>query len=370
MQKKIPTLLLVLCSATAIAKPVNPLCTVDQGAAFVQGDGSKFNPYLICNHEQLALLSQDAALLSKSFKLGKDLSFEDQVFPLIGSPEAPFQGGFDGDGYTLSSITLSAEIKAYNAPFRQIKNAEIENVTIDDIHSAGITINNMAGLVGKAENSKLHHINVHHIKLYSRNLSGGIIGESVDSSLSYAAVDGSLEQDFGTDASGGLIGLAVNSDVFASASHVDSTMLWTGPGGGVSGVSSLIGQAEASRIRNVYADGNIDYSNAPRLGVYGVGGLIGMMHNSLLANAYYAGKISIPSGTEIGAAVGSDDGQINYSNDVFWDKQMSDINNSVLGVGKPTATLKKKTFWVAQGFDTNIWSVKNNQYPRLFGSNN
>ncbi len=370
MLKKIPALFLVLCSFSAIAKPVNPLCEEAQGASFGSGDGSKLNPYLICNHAQFGLISQDNTLLSKSFKLGSDLSFMDKVFPVIGSPETPFQGNFDGDGYTLSEITLSADIRVYNAPFRNIQNAQIENLTIDDIHSSGTAIAHMAGLVGKAENSILHHINVHHIRLYSRNESGGVVGELINSSLSYTSADGLLEQDFGTDASGGLIGWAVYSDVFASASHVNLSMLYPGPGGGVSGVSSLIGQADYSRIRNIYADGNIDYSSALLLEARGIGGLIGIMHNSLLANGYYAGNISVPSGTEIGGAVGADNSITNYSNAIYWDKQVSGIDQSVIGVGKSTETLKRKTFWVNRGFDSNIWSIKINQYPSLFGSDN
>lgn len=370
MSKRVPVILLLLCGFSVFAKSPNPACDGAQGAAFGGGDGRKINPYLVCNHEQLQRLSTEPALLTQYFKLGTDLGFEGRQFPLIGSPETPFQGGFDGDGYTFSAITLSSQPRGYNAPFRQIQNAQIENLTVDGIISTGTVINNMAGLVGKAENSTLHHINVHNIKLYSRNYSGGIVGELSNSSLYYASVDGVLEQDFGTDASGGLVGWAKYSDVFACASHVNVTTLYAGPGGGVSSISSLIGQADESRIRNVYADGDIDYSNALTSDLSGAGGLIGIMHESSLVNAFYAGKITIPSGSDIGGAVGGDDSVFNYSDAVFWDTQVSGITQSAIGVGKKSAAMKKKTFWVNQGFDASIWILRNNDYPSLLGSNN
>lgn len=366
MSKIIPTLLLCLCSISAVAKPVNPICKGPQGVHFSSGDGSKSNPYLICNQEQLGLISQDTTLLSKWFKLGKDLRFSDKVFPVIGSPETPFQGGFDGDGHTLSAITLTNQIRA---PFRQIRNAQIENLTIDDIRSQESASFHVAGLVGKAENSIIHHVNIHNIKLTSINYSGGVIGESVSSSVYYVSVDGSLEHRFGTDASGGLIGLANLSDVFACASHVNISTSYTGQGY-ISGIGTLIGHAQASRIRNVYSDGNIDYSNVLELNVAPGGGLIGTLNNSSLSNAYYAGKFLIPfsADNEIGPVVGV--AASSNSSDVFWDTDVSGITESTIGIGKITETMKKKTFWTNQGFDPNIWSIKNNRYPRLFGSEN
>jgi len=366
MSKKLPFFLLFLCSFSSFSKQVAPLCKEPQGAGFSKGDGTKLNPYLICNHEQFALVSEDTTLLSKWFKLGDDLSFAGKKFPQIGSVQMPFQGGFDGDGYTLSEITLNADIRA---PFGKIQNAQLENVIIDDIHTEEAANNKVAGLVGVAENSTLHHINVHRINLYSINYSAGVIGESINSSLSYASVDGSLSQDFGTDASAGLIGMAFQSDVFACTSHVNITSLYTGQGE-IAGVSALIGHAESSRIRNVYADGVIDYSNIPVPNLHGAGGLIGTMSSSLLSNAYYAGKIlfNASSENEIGVVVGE---YVNsYTSDVYWDTEVSGITESVVGVGKNTATMKKKAFWLNQGFGENIWRIKNNQYPRLFGVNN
>ncbi len=376
MKKSLGSLLLLGLSFAVLAKPTNPLCEGVEGAGFTIGDGSVVNPYLVCNELQLQQLAEDPVFLSNSFKLGADLSFEDMIFKSIGSKTTPFTGTFDGDGYTLSSITLALQdndaSREYVAPFSKVSHAKIENLTIDGVTLSEFGLEIIGGMVGEAESSILRNLRVKGLDLKAPNRSGGLVGLTTGSIVMNCSTEGVMTQNFGTDASGGLIGRANDTDISFSSSKVN--MLQSSESAyGVSGLGGLIGMAFNSRIRNVYALGDIDYSSAIEIdGALPdqIGGLIGVMANSLLEYAYYAGKIAVV-GNNVGGVVGT---TVTYfkstpgaPSTVFWDIQLSNLDFSAVGEGVETEAMVSNAFWESHGFDTNIWSLTEGTYPSLFG---
>ncbi len=367
MKKKALSLIVLLISCPAVfAKSSHPLCGGSTGAAYTSGDGQKTNPYLICNHEQFSSLAAESTVTTKYYRLGIDLDFTERAYLPIGTYDAPFKGGFDGDGYTLSAIKLPGTKNV--GVFSSLRDAEIKNLTIEGVSLTGFPANNVGGLAGKAENSTIANVHISGIQLDAGDDSGGLVGELTNSTIHHVSTEGTLMHRGGTDGSGGLVGQAVNSDISYSVSHVNLVNKETLPSGGASSIAGLIGTASKCRIKDVYADGNIDYSELnPIVSVSEVAGLISQTDSTYIANAYYAGKISMNP-----AIVHLDNlgGAFSYAansviENVFWDTQVSGVSESAAGVGKTTVQMKKKTLW--KRFDPHFWLVKPNQYPKLLG---
>lgn len=367
MKRKVLSLVVLLVSCpSAFAKAPHPLCDAATGATYASGDGQKTSPYLICNHDQFSSLAAESTVTTKYYRMGIDLDFTDRAYLPIGTFDAPFKGGFDGDGYTLSAIKLPGTARV--GVFPSLQDAEIKNLTIEGVFLSGFSANNVGGLAGKAENSTMENIHISGIQIDAGDYSGGLVGELINSTVHHTSTEGTLMNRAGTDGSGGLIGRAVNSDITYSVSHVNLVNKDTSPAGGASSIAGLMGTALKCRIKNVYADGNIDYSELnPIVSVGEVAGLISQADSTYIANAYYAGKISINPAighvNNLGGALGYAANSV--IENVFWDTQVSGVSESAAGIGKTTAQMKKKNVW--KRFDPHFWLVKPNQYPKLLG---
>lgn len=78
------------------------------------GAGTDDSPYIIRSAEDWNALATAYDQYDKSFKLGDDIT----VGAMIGTPEHPFMGHFDGDGHTLT-FNLDTD-EDYAAPFRYV----------------------------------------------------------------------------------------------------------------------------------------------------------------------------------------------------------------------------------------------------------
>jgi len=365
MTRTAQCVLLVSLSFSVFAKAPNPLCSGDVVSDFLTGDGSKTNPYLVCTNLQLQRLAQELPLLEKHYRLGTDLDYQNFPFRIIGSATTPFTGTFDGNGYTISSISLLTANTTHVAPFAYVKNGKIENLTINGMSQVTNISNIAGGLVGRAENSSLVNIHITGINMDAPNHSGGLVGELEGGFVINCSTEGTMSQHFGTDGSGGIVGNAKDADISSCSSNVKQVMVSNLPFG-ASAIGGVAGTLVGSRVSNVYSQGDIDYGALDASGVAGVGGLVGAMNSSLLTNAYYAGKIVVQGAQDKGGAVGAIAGSI--TENVFWDRQVSGVTQSAAGESKTTKTLKKKTFWTALGFDEHLWRLIGGNYPALFGA--
>jgi hypothetical protein len=367
MKRKVLSLVVLLISCpSAFAKAPHPLCDAATGATYASGDGQKTSPYLICNHDQFSSLAAESTVTTKYYRMGIDLDFTDRAYLPIGTFDAPFKGGFDGDGYTLSAIKLPGTARV--GVFPALQDAEIKNLTIAGVSLTGFPANNVGGLAGKAENSTIANVHISGIQIDAGDDSGGLVGKLINSTVHHTSTEGTLMNRAGTDGSGGLVGQAFNSDITYSASHVNLVNKTVFPSGGSSSIAGLIGTASKCRIKDVFADGNIDYSELnPLVSVSEVAGLISQADSSYVAYAYYAGKISMNPANErlynLGGAFAFAANSV--IENVFWDTAVSGISDSAAGVGRTTAQMKKKNMW--RQFDRHFWLVKPNQYPKLLG---
>lgn len=146
----------------------------------------------------------DAETLGKNYRLKADLNLKDTPFNGIGSAARPFTGMFDGQGHTISHVTVNAPEGENVGFFNAIKGATIRDLKLVDVEITGKT--NVGGLVGNAQ-----------VQLDSSDLS-----KNVANLIGGCSVSGTVT---GTKNVGGLVGLNEGKTdpqtLFSIASAVD-----------------------------------------------------------------------------------------------------------------------------------------------------
>lgn len=146
----------------------------------------------------------DAETLGKNYRLKADLNLKDTPFNGIGSAARPFTGMFDGQGHTISHVTVNAPEGENAGFFNVIKGATIRDLKLVDVEITGKT--NVGGLVGSAQ-----------VQLDSSDLS-----KNVANLIGGCSVSGTVT---GTKNVGGLVGLNEGKTdpqtLFSIASAVD-----------------------------------------------------------------------------------------------------------------------------------------------------
>lgn len=146
----------------------------------------------------------DAETLGKNYRLKADLNLKETPFNGIGSAGQPFTGMFDGQGHTISHVTVNAPEGENAGFFNAIKGATIRDLKLVDVEITGKT--NVGGLAGSAQ-----------VQLDSSDLS-----KNVANLIGGCSVSGTVT---GTKNVGGLVGLNEGKTdpqtLFSIASAVD-----------------------------------------------------------------------------------------------------------------------------------------------------
>ena len=146
----------------------------------------------------------DAETLGKNYRLKADLDLKDTPFNGIGSAARPFTGMFDGQGHTISHVTVNAPEGENVGFFNAIKGATIRDLKLVDVEITGKA--NVGGLAGSTQ-----------VQLDSSDLS-----KNVANLIGGCSVSGTVT---GTKNVGGLVGLNEGKTdpktLFSIASAVD-----------------------------------------------------------------------------------------------------------------------------------------------------
>ena len=73
---------------------------------FSGGSGTSVDPYLISTSADMETLSANSVHWNKHFKLTSDLNLIGAAMTHIGKGSKKFTGTFDGDGYTITNLTI------------------------------------------------------------------------------------------------------------------------------------------------------------------------------------------------------------------------------------------------------------------------
>ncbi len=180
----------------------------------------------------------------------------------IGTSENPFMGTFDGNGHTISGLNVyeAKNYSEYYGLFGVIKNAEIRNLTLENIDIT-ITCKNTGAICGYAENSALVNCSVDGTVTTARTISlGGLCGNTGASvfinCINYSEVSASNS----SGGTGGICGMTEPDDkiIYKNCANVGNVINWDNSNlvAGICGYS--YGNIE---IRNCYNYGTLT-SNA------------------------------------------------------------------------------------------------------------
>ena len=343
MKKKLLSLLLALCLVmalvpmTAFAEDAQNISVWDgsTAAAFAGGTGTAEDPYQIANGAQLAYLASSVnsgeTYTGKNFVLTVNIdlnglpwtpianSFSDAL--LGGSNYRVFAGNFDGNGYTISKVSIGSETTPFEsdvfglfgATEGKISNLNLDTVSIHGVAkiTSGYVIGPAGGLVGYSAGS-IENCHVTGLTMDMNAQDGGIAGAywigglvgALDGTqlINECSVSGSITEKAGRGSIGGLIGeLGEEAKITYSRSNVTVNVKADYYGG--ADVGGFIGKGNGNKnaetvIRNCYATGNVTG------GAY-AGGFAGSLWGLNIKNCYASGNVSQASAA-MASFVGTD----------------------------------------------------------------
>lgn len=345
MKKRIGSLLLILALCFTLL-PTAALASDgawdgSTAAAFAGGTGTAEDPYQIANGAQLAYLASSVnsgeTYTGKNFVLTANIDLNGLPWTPIanscsdallgGSNYRIFAGNFDGNGYTISKVSIGSETTPFEsdvfglfgATEGKISNLNLDTVSIHGVAkiTSGYVIGPAGGLVGYSAGS-IENCHVTGLTMDMNAQDGGIAGAywigglvgALDGTqlINECSVSGSITENTGKGSIGGLIGeLGKAAKITYSRSDV-MVNVKADPRGGAD-VGGFIGKGNGKTdaetvIRNCYATGNVTG------GAY-TGGFAGGLWGLNIKNCYASGNVS-QAAAAMASFVGTDASDQDY----------------------------------------------------------
>lgn len=324
--------LLALAALVWITVPVSARAegeTVDTwdgtAVAFTKGRGTKEEPWLIENAEQLAYLAQQVNngtdYKRKHFRLVSDLDLSGNEWTPIGTEGNLFWGGFDGDGHTITGMTIPGKENSYVGLF-----GECRNFTAASSYIKSVTVKG-ANISGKS-------------------FVGAIAGAGANISDCYS-IENTI---YASRCVGGVCGSLIGK---ISGCYNSSSVSGISTAGGIMGSASYEGNDGNGVVEYCYNIGTVTVSEQDS----SVGGITGASANRYdISNCLNCGKIT-GNGKNVGGIAGSTDS--NYMNFIGNCYYNSDLNNAGVGEGASDKVIPLTTSQLCgalpDGLDSTIW---------------
>lgn len=324
--------LLALAALVWITVPVSARAegeTVDTwdgtAVAFTKGRGTKEEPWLIENAEQLAYLAQQVNngtdYKREHFRLVSDLDLRGNEWTPIGTEGNLFWGGFDGDGHTITGMTITGKENSYVGLF-----GECRNFTAASSYIKSVTVKG-ANISGKS-------------------FVGAIAGAGANISDCYS-IENTI---YASRCVGGVCGSLIGK---ISGCYNSSSVSGISTAGGIMGSASYEGNDGNGVVEYCYNIGTVTVSEQDS----SVGGITGASANRYdISNCLNCGKIT-GNGKNVGGIAGSTDS--NYMNFIGNCYYNSDLNNAGVGEGASDKVIPLTTSQLCgalpEGLDSTIW---------------
>ena len=266
-----------------------------------------------------------------------------------------FYGTFDGNGHTISNLTIKDLSNDVQGLFGYTDNAEIKNVYLKDVDIKS-TNAYIASLVGRAMNgSVINNCHVISGKINTSNHSvGGLLGVCVASEVKNSSANVEI---VGGQHTGGLFGAASNGSIIENCfSQGTLTSTEWKCGGIIGSIYSTI------TIRNCYS--TMDITNHARTG--GIVGDLGGVNNTL-ENLYFGGTCS--SAGYYGAIAGYAYESTNFTN-CYYNVSTDSTLPGNGGIGLTVDEIASGTAFdsfknVTNDFGENLWVFNADGTPSL-----
>ena len=291
------------------------LCCVATSFAQFSGSGSgtENDPYLILNPIQLSQMRNFLNQSGVYFKLMANIDVEEfiedewssQGWMPVGNSSSQFKGVLDGNGKTISGLTINRENMDFVGLFGDTEYATVKNLTLKGNVKGR---DNVGGIAGDLQYGTISNCTFEG-KMVGNSRVGGLIGYAGSGTLtdciSRAEVTGAGNYIGGILGNDGTLTNCIASDVIvnghdyvggiAGQSGNMTGCNFSGDVNGNSYVGGICGKTE-SHVTSCYAVAHVNASGNQ------VGGLIGERKNSNLRDSYFSGTIS--GNEQVGGLVG------------------------------------------------------------------
>ena len=283
------------------------------GATFAQfsgsGSGTSSDPYLIFNPIQLDQVRNFLGQSGVCFKLMADIDLTEFIadnYPSdgwlpIGNSSAKFQGTFNGNGKTISGLTINRVSTDDVGFFGSISGATIKDLTIIAVSIRGKQY--VGGIAGDADESNISLCEVE-VNLTGTDYLGGIAGYAYDSNISLCEVEVNLT---GTNKLGGIAGYAYDSNI--SFCEVEVNITGTNYLGGIAGYCRSYNTS--STIQNCIATTTIQTANTANY-CGGIAGYCVAKYASNTISKNHATCAISTKGNYVGGVVGYSSSESDY----------------------------------------------------------
>ncbi len=320
-----------------------------QSQDFAGGMGTKEDPWKIANAYQLNKVRSN---LSAHYELIADIDLgvppynEGAGWAPIGTKDIPFSGTFDGNGFTITNLTINRPDTSYIGLFgctgsdAEIRNVKLENVIIE----GGIYVGSLVGYNRGTITNSGATANASDSKVDGKEAVGGLAGHN-EGTITNSWAGGKVTANRGpSHIVGGLVGRNAGAITNSYAA------------GEVSGAGPIVGGLSGSNtgiIQNSYAAAAVTGSND-------VGGLAGI-NRGTITNCYATGQV--PGKSRSGGLVGDNtNGTVSNS---YYDKDTTGRSDTGKGTPKTTGEMKQLSTFAGWDF-ASVWYIhENNSCPRL-----
>lgn len=430
MKKRIGSVLLAL----ALCLSLLPATALAEGGAwdgsiataFAGGSGTENDPYQIDDGAQLAYLASEVnkgqTYENSYFVLTADIDLGNQNWTPIansfsdallgGSNYRIFAGNFDGNGYTISKVSIGSETTPFEsdvfglfgATEGKISNLNLDTVSIHGVAkiTSGYVIGPAGGLVGYSAGS-IENCHVTGLTMDMNAQNGGIAGAywigglvgALDGTqlINECSVSGSITEKAGRGSIGGLIGeLGEKAKITYSRSNVTVNVKadyyggadvggFIGKGNGNTNTETVIRNCYATgnvtggsytggfagslwglNIKNCYASGNVSQAAAAMASFVGTDASAGYAYGSI-TNCFTTGSVTGSSSSLYAFAMQDATVRSKITNCYFADENSSIKNTNESATAKPQDEMKTEAFatLLNNGDDSNGWSFVNGQ---------
>ena len=231
------------------------------------GDGTSGNPYQISSLNNLYWITQSTTRWSNYYSQTANIDASSSStwdsgagFIPIGNTSTQFTGEYNGNGRTITGLTIDRSSTDYIGMFGYANGADIINVTLIDADISGD--DKVGALVGYAINTDIINSSTSGTVTGSGTEVGGLVGGNLNGTHSENFSSASVT---GNGSTGGLIGFNWGGRI--SKSYATGTVSG-GTSGGLVGLNSYLNSTLTASITDSYASGNVTGSTLE-------GGLVG-----------------------------------------------------------------------------------------------
>ena len=272
----------------------------------------------------------------------------------IGDTDNRFAGTFDGNGYTISGLTIDRGT-GNNGLFGGTLNATIRNVGLVNV-SVKAGAGNNGALAGNLLNTNVSNSwatgTVESTTTANTANFAGLLGRFEGGVIQDSWADVFVDSGPMCNNTGGLVGY-LNDGTERTAQLLRSYAL-----GDVFGdrdrAGGLVGASNGAIIDS-YARGNVLGGSNRAAGLVGWN-----LEGKVISRSYSTGTVD--GGATTGGLVADNEGTVN---DSFWDTEASGVSESAAGTGKTTAEMKTQATFVGWSF-ADTWAIDesvNDGYP-------